>query len=199
VKREHRTFVSEATIELLDSKIHVEFIRKRYVDKDYSGLFDHINKTLRVATWHKPEFWVPIFLHEYCHFKQWKEQTEHWVNAENSPFMDWLYDSSIKDIDYNKECHLCQLMEQECDRKVIRLMLHYKMIGHMRDVQRCIKAMNLYHISYQVMKEERSWLRKASACCIEELYDMVPGSFLDAEELKHPDPKLKLKIKEHCF
>ena len=183
LKKNQSLYLQQAIQELVEDKIDLHFSRSRKVE-DCGGYFDFESKLLKVATWNKD--WFSIFIHEYNHYKQWKNQTRMWTAVEDINFFE----------DFPARYVLpTQLMEQECDKMVWKDIKEWGIEGERNH----IKMANSYHISYLNMVEKKQWLKKAPYR-FKEIFDLCPNDrFFNVKELAKPDPKIYGLINELCF
>jgi hypothetical protein len=183
LKAHQSLYFQHAVQELVEDKIDLHFSRTRKVD-DCGGYFDYINKELKVATWNKD--WFSIFIHEYAHYKQWKNQTKLWCAVEDVDFFDG----------FNKRQVLAtQLMEQECDKIVWSEVNKWGIEGQKNH----IKMANSYHLSYVNMADRKKWLKK-SPYRFKRILNLCPGDrFYTINELMNPEPKIYDLVDELCF
>jgi hypothetical protein len=62
------SYISRAVVDILDSGFQLKFLH----DLQYAGLCE--DRTLTISTEKDSRVWFPAFVHEYCHFLQWKEK-----------------------------------------------------------------------------------------------------------------------------
>jgi hypothetical protein len=63
------SYISKALAELISA----EFSIKMSPNESIGGYFDDETKTFSVRTGKDFDIWFPTFIHEYCHFLQWRE------------------------------------------------------------------------------------------------------------------------------
>lgn len=183
LKKNQGLYFKEAVEELVDNKIDLHFSRTRKVD-DCGGYFCPETKALSVAIWNKD--WFSIFIHEYNHYKQWKQQTKLWTSVEDIDFF----------ADFPKRYALdTQLMEQECDRMVYKDIKYHKLEG----MKNYVSESNAYHVSYLNMVEKKKFLIK-SPFRFKDILDLCPNDrFFKISELRNPNKKLYNLINKKCF
>lgn len=195
MKKAFESFMKDALIELMNNKVELHFVRKRYLPEGHSGEFNYETPHLKVATWKKEEVWFGVFIHEYCHFLQWKLQTKAWVAAEDSWFLTWLEDNTMK-IKLEQDCYASQVMEQECDSMVLDIIKKYKLPI---DIDIYTQQANAYHIGYQAMKHQKAWFKKGSPYVATEVWQAMPTKLVSKATLKNPPAKLLDLIYKHNF
>ena len=73
-------FLGYAIKKLVAQDVTVNF-NKRIKDSKYSyNYFDYITKKELIINYFNNSFdsWFPVFVHEYCHFLQWKNELSKW-------------------------------------------------------------------------------------------------------------------------
>lgn len=187
LRKNQSAYFKHAVEELIDQKIDTHFVRKRFIDDDgerCAGYFDHYNKELKVAIWSKD--WFNTFIHEFNHFKQWREQTPMWMEAEDLNFLE----------DYKKRYLLAtQLMEQECDKMAWHDIKKWGIEGE----KNYIACANAYHISYVNIANNKKWLKRGPYR-FKDVWKLCPNDrFFSIKELANPDKKLYDLINKRCF
>lgn len=75
--KRHRDFMLTCVSDMFDSGFSVTF-NGEYNEK-YGGTFDGLTRKLEIISSVEPFF--EMFLHEYCHFLQWKDSPSGWVKT----------------------------------------------------------------------------------------------------------------------
>ena len=121
-------FVGKCVKDLVQNGISVEFINERTVDCGgfpVSGYFDSEEKVLKIAA--KRKNWLPLFVHEYCHFLQWKEGIFDDYEAEED-IDDWYRPNCPFDL--KKAIELVKLqqgLEVDCEKRAVKLMKRHQL------------------------------------------------------------------------
>lgn len=183
LKANQSLYFRQAVQELVDDKVDLHFSRTRKVE-DSGGYFSPEDKSLSVATWNKD--WFSIFIHEYNHYKQWKNRTKMWCAVEDVDFFN----------DFPQRYVLStQLMEQECDKMVWE---DIKSLG-IEGQRNHIKEANCYHLSYQNMSKNKKWIKRAPYR-FKEIFNLCPNDrFFTINELSQPNKKIYNLIDKLCF
>jgi hypothetical protein len=183
LKKNQSIYLQMAVKDLVEDKIDLHFSRTKKVD-DCGGFFCPESKELKVAIWNK--FWFSIFIHEFNHYKQWKNNTRLWDASGDFNFFE----------DFNPRHVLqTQLMEQECDKMVWK---DIKKWG-IEDEDDHISLANAYHASYVNMSHRKSWV-KIAPYKIKDIVSRCPNDrFFTIKELRNPDKKLYNLIDKMCF
>lgn len=132
-----------------------------------SGYFDHPEGNLKfpllvVGINKEEDLWLEVLLHEYCHFKQWRENTKAWntyVNTEEDS-KDYL-EATVN-------------MESECEQNTIELS---KMLNYDINETRYIKKTNAYLVFYQVFSKESKWY-KNPPFEVEDILSQMPNEII---------------------
>lgn len=183
LKANQKLYFQQAVQELVEDKIDLHFSRTRKVE-DCGGYFCPETKSLSVAIWNKD--WFSIFIHEYNHFKQWKKQTKLWVCAEDVAFFN----------DFDKKHVLSvQLMEQECDKMVVKDIKEFNLEG----MGNYISESNAYHVSYINMVDKKKFVVR-SPYRFKRILELCPNDrFYTIDELAKPEPSIYSLVDELCF
>ncbi len=188
------TFVGKAIREMVDDNVSVHFIKRKYNSRyayDFFTCGDKGDKPELAINYFYEIFdhWFPTFIHEYCHYKQWKEDPEAWNKM--SDCYDKFGDYMVGDIPKLAPKHVRQIQatEIDCEQRAIELIKKYKF---KIDLDKYIKQSNLYIYTYTYMAKYRKFFIPFE----QELLDMMPTTQYTLEDCKRPNPKLeKLYIK----
>lgn len=175
--------------DLIQSKITIHFIGKpKIYDSDtkssYEGQFISEDKVLEVATCQSTEDFILTFIHEYCHFLQWRDHY-------------YLFRKSSKDLliferflnirkltnRVNAAINLVQQLELNCEKRVIALLESYK-IDCNYDLY--IQKSNAYILFYAVIKHTKKWY-KHNPAVIKQILDVMPTTFQSTDWYQHVD------------
>lgn len=176
---DHRfaNFISETVVELLDNDIDIQFVNKSILEDGLSGYFDETNKKLKVATKKPFKYWFPTYVHEFCHFRQWKEKSHLWFD-EDDLFFEWLKGVEIPKKKLERSRKIVILTEIDCEKR------SYEMIkGHELpvDLKNHIKCSNAYLLSYCFFYMYRDWY-SSSPYEDNEIVKKMPDYFLEDRE-----------------
>lgn len=122
----------------------------------YCWIDDSENKReFAVAMKHHMGF--EIFIHEYCHFLQWRDKRSFWNNSiENYDIVfDWIEDLTLKTSEEDLQRGLKSILdiEHDCETMVLKLVKNNPIEDF--DTSKYIKASNAYLLNYHLMKELR--------------------------------------------
>lgn len=148
-----------------------------------TGYFDE--HKLAVATKIDLDRFKGTFVHEFCHFLQWRENDPSYIDStlDNNNkidiyelFEEWLsYDSEISDEDLDEIVAKIILMEKNCEQRAIKLMRKFDLSI---DVDKYIKEANAYLYYHHIVKHERQWYncQKKPPYYNQEVIDIMPDT-----------------------
>ena len=175
-----RHYLQEKTGELLEHKIGVKFDHRRRLPNDCQGCFD--GRTLEVAIGVPQKLWVPSFIHEYCHFRQFIEESPNWKRWHTCQpdLFDWLADPALKATtrQLHRTTKLYQEAEQDCDRRAVaEIKAHSLPIN----VEAYIRRSNVYIWFYNIVMKHRVWCAKPPYA-FREIFELVPATFIPKQD-----------------
>jgi hypothetical protein len=147
-----------------------------------NGYFDESEATL-VCAMNKPvKEWLPVLLHEYSHFCQWKRKSKAWEGTlVNGSYVDdtiflWLKGKkrfSLKTV--KKHAALTRNVEAECEQIAVR---HIRKFSLPLDISSYIRQANsyIYFYNYALLRK-RWWKRGHAPYFIPEVWESFPASF----------------------
>lgn len=152
------TYIGKAIKDMFLNGVTVSFIKRTNDSKHTYSCFDPSlsNFPKFILRYFSDDFvnFFHYFIHEYCHFKQWQEQTEIWNKGIKSQallndYMDFYSD----DFD-NKQLLDIQLLELDCEQRVLQEITAHRLPVK---VNQYVKESNSYIYSYNVMLERRNF------------------------------------------
>lgn len=150
--------IGHCVYDLIDHGVHVDFQAAANVtsgDLACSGFFDDSVPLLTMATRQVSNDWRLLFLHEYCHFTQWKEgKLSVLDDIENLD--DWYGEDCS--YDYETAEHLTRVyqeIELDCEKRVIDILRRRKI---RIDKKKYITSANAYIWLYQIALERKQWI-----------------------------------------
>lgn len=151
-------FLGKAVIEMIESDISVKFIKRKKDSKHSNSSFcapPYSDFTVNYWTEKKSEDWKGDFIHEYCHFLQWKNEFEKWESYEDafSAFNDFFNNKNRKTISQSVINKVVEV-EVDCGLKVDRLLKNKKIKFDRKDY---FKYNNLYILCYPSMVKYRTF------------------------------------------
>ncbi len=180
--KEH--FLGKSIMELVDNGVTFRVEKRRNNSKYAYNYFDIHEKTkkpsMQLANFNQDSTEMfEMFIHEYCHFLQWKENSPLWkLGWDSNQICDkWLY-KKIPDFDINDLKNI-QKLELDCDKRVIRTIKQNKLPV---DIDKYIVESNSYIWSYSVMYKIRKFFN-LSVLYYPELLLLVPAHHLSFDEI----------------
>ncbi len=160
------------------------------------GYFDDDHKVIASAV--RAPHWIENFIHEYCHFLQWRDDKA-WYNqlshAHNN-FYRWL----VKEIELpqaavEKNALAVITLERDCEQRVVKLIKQYDL---KLDVNNYVRGANSYLFFLGHLCVTRKWydvppyLRK-------KIVQSMPDKFLRSERYLRPDDQYKQYVARYCY
>lgn len=195
-----KKFISEALIDMIENKVSINLLRKNVIDMDdtyVNGFFNSKPLSFNCAMAKPQKEWNLIFLHEYCHYKQFKENSKEWNNfcKFGSNLWNWL--NNKVELDSSKLMEtVCAVrdLELDCEKRVVKIIEEYG-LNHI-DIKHYIKLSNVYVLFYSLLPKTRKWYSKAPYN-IKSIVDTVPDKFLDNYNII--PKKFELEVIKNCF
>lgn len=150
------TFITKVVRDLLSHGFAVHLHNKDNID-GYGGWFgtDIGEEEFVVAMKHHMSF--EIFIHEYCHFLQWKYDRKFWDDSSEyyDVLFDWIKDPNLEipEETLNRSLHTIISIEHDCEKRVLKLVKNNPIENF--DLDKYIRAVNAYLWSYHINKELR--------------------------------------------
>jgi hypothetical protein len=179
-------FLFDAIRHMADNGITVTFGSGKTVN-DSSGWFEYPNLSVAMGN----DDWFEVFIHEYCHFRQWLDEQKPgtWSlnygpvsNEEFNSFFDWVYGKKeLNPLEVTDLRKRIQLLEQDCDKRVVELInIHDLPV----DIELYTQKSNAYHLSYTVVESHRKWFKAPYR--IPEIVRIMPCGWLSEHGLNNP-------------
>jgi hypothetical protein len=129
-----------------------------------NGYFDDEHRVLKCAINKPLEDWLPILVHEFSHFEQWKERCKIWLDYESNScsgiFFNWVsgleYDLALVKSSYL----LIKCLELDCERRAIANIVRFKLPI---DLDYYIRKSNSYVLFYDSVYLTRKWYKSGKA------------------------------------
>ena len=184
--------IKDLVCDLVQNGITVRFAAEKTVSYESvkkkkitcCGWFDEIE--LACATKQPEEYWVQTFCHEYIHFLQFKEKSEHAINENDILFDKFLCNMRVSKSKLDIAIDKLQKTELDCERRSVQLLKKYK-TGF--NFKRITQRANAYIYFYSVAKDLKSWY-VSSPSLIKEIIDMMPSKFLRIQQYKKVSPEV---------
>lgn len=170
------TFITKVVKELIANGFSVFLHNKDQLD-GYGGWFgtDEGKEEFVVAMKHHMSF--EIFIHEYCHYLQWKYDRAFWDGSTEyyDTLFDWIEDKNMvcSEEQLTKSLNTILAIEHDCESRVLKL-IELNPIENF-DREKYIRAVNSYLWSYHINKELRQ--RPKNPIYTEKLLSSMPTVF----------------------
>jgi len=159
-----RFFIGWAVTECAKKGVRVLLESKKSVIADgikCSGYFDEVKKELRVACNKPQKNWFPIFVHEFCHFEQWKEKDRSFLDvsenySNNNTIWEWLDGKNFKYNNIKQSVRSYQRLELDCEKRAVK---HIDNFNLSIEKERYIKQANIYILFYSLVLKNRKWYK----------------------------------------
>jgi hypothetical protein len=194
MKPNNKLFLATALADLISNNVKVVFASGRYVrlDEDKAQLGGYFSagppKILTVATGISEKRWFPLFLHEYCHFRQFIEGDKTFnkimtslVTQDFDDLIGGRKEFSQDKIDYF--CRTIQKMELNCEHRVVESM---ELCNLEIDKDAYIKQANSYIFLYTLIRKDHKWPTKKMPYAIPEIAKIMKPYLLDSYEELDP-------------
>lgn len=142
-----------------------------------SGFFDHQQKVLSWAVGDKPiDQWVTTLIHEYCHFKQWKEQAKCWIDTNDDCNSDNTLDQFLSGNDVvEAEIRKIAFLEYDCEKRTAKILKRFPEIFN---IDEYIQKSNAYIAFYKLCFERGKWYSPTNAPYLnEKIWKNMPTVF----------------------
>lgn len=176
-----KSFIADSIIELMEHEVTIllrsEDHVRLYDDMDVNGYFvlcekkqynarQYPEREFAVATGMPLENWLPVFVHEFNHFRQWKEQDPTYLKAfDGNPdegaleaieyVNEWVeHESQLSDTEIQVWVERAREMEADCERRT------YHMIEERNlpiDLVSYARMANAYIHFYNFVGKNREW------------------------------------------
>lgn len=182
-------YIGKCVTEMMQSGVTMHFNSEDYRTEDYSYFFtNRKNKNPFFCINYKYKDYIynfEIFIHEYCHFLQWKMKSKIYKKSFNpfANFEKWLMykirNFSIEDL------RIIQQLEIDCDRRAINQIEKYNL-----PVNKIIytQKSNSYILSYNYMFTDRIFFKNLDFEN-EELIRLMPTVQLTMSQIKKGFPE----------
>lgn len=169
-------FITKCTRELLANGFSVLIHRKKDLD-GYGGWFgaEEGEKELVVALDHHMGF--ETFLHEYCHYLQWKTNRPLWNRSllTYDILFDWIEkpESTYTDEQLDQSLHDILELEHDCETRALKLLRNNPIEDV--DIDKYIRAVNAYLFHYHINRSLRK--RPKNPIYSENVLSHMPNEF----------------------
>lgn len=168
-----------------------------------SGYFCDEDKCLKVAVRKSRKRWLSVFIHEYCHFLQWKNHSKVWNAKKNR--MDTYQAAILLDdfLDNGKKLSkdklqtcltLCRDIEEECERMAVDIIDVFDIPLNKEEY---IQKANAYLYFWTTLPKTQKWFSKKAPYDVPEIRKLLPKTFPKSFD-KLPKGFLTL-VEDHCI
>jgi hypothetical protein len=159
--------MADCITDLSEHNVKIKLLRSKSVlikeeNIKVNGYWDDSAKegpTLVCAVRKPLDKWVPIFIHEYCHFLQWKEKTPLWKENQDITAHDMeliIHNKPIDEETLTHSLNVARELELDCEKRVVKLLKKYKIPV---SVEAYIQKANVYVHFYNYIKQFRQWYK----------------------------------------
>jgi hypothetical protein len=194
-----KQFIQDVIFELMENGITVKLEADKSADYKCGktniaceGWFDE--SEFVCATKLPLEYWLTIFGHEFCHYKQFKEKCEYYV-SDIGILDQFLCKKKVSQKKLIDAIYKIQAMEWDCEKRTVQLLKQYELNYN---YERVIQRANAYIYFHSVIFELAGWY-ESSPSQIKEIVDVMPTTFLPIEEYKVVKPELIDLYKNLCL
>lgn len=164
-------FYGWAIPQLIDAGISVKLLNKSK-SLNCGGWFSEEKKELVACTKHVDAF--SIFIHEFCHFLQFRDDPKIWNNVGTGTdyFFAWLKGKKYNNVDIEEFTTQSQELERDCEARAVKLIKKLKIDI---DINEYIRKANAYLFSYRITKDLRLWPNTSFS-----VYDQSVSEYFDS-------------------
>lgn len=196
-----KQFIGVAIHHLITKQVSIHLIPEKRIE-ECNGYFDQGVPVLKVATGKPEQEWLPIFVHEYCHFIQWqnKEFKDEDTGINWELWDDWSFGKQeVKREIIVPMLYSIRDVELDCDRKALELIKQYDLPIDQMDY---IRRANAYALFYNVVAKKAEpngtgWWYKTAPYEVQEILDIVPDDKINP--CKNTPREFVELINKHCF
>lgn len=148
--------------------------------------------------------WFPIFIHEFCHFEQWRDRREWWdglkIDGQEGlelAIQAWAGKIEATPTQIIHWCRTSAVAEYDCERRVIETI---KKHGLPVDCRRYAKKANSYITYYYAMPELGGWCNGDRPYEVNAIMDLMPDH-LDLQDHEYWELATKVMdlYRKHCL
>jgi hypothetical protein len=196
-----KIFLGFAVSEAAKHKVNLVFLAKKYILSDNvycSGFFEEDKKRIVVAIRYPQKKWFPVFIHEFCHFQQWKDNTPTYLRLSqhediNTAVWDYVDGKKIAKSVIEKSVRAYQKMELDCEKRVVEFAREFKLSI---DIDKYIQQANSYLLFYEIARRTGRWYDVAPFD-IPEIVQVIPAEFLN--DYSDVPKKIEGLMMKYCF
>lgn len=185
-------------------KVEIKLIQQHDVDCGHgdtcAGFFDDNPKPVFVcALGIAQREWIPVFIHEYCHFLQWKDQCKEWKNYQkldkNELLDKWMAEEI--ELSHDKVKKLCRAMrevELDCEKRAVEVIQRFDLEF---DVEDYIRKANAYVLYFNLLPDKGGWFTKENPSNVNQITKALSPRFLKSYA-RTPKKYIEL-VNKYCF
>ena len=173
MNKKYRKYLQNAVVDMLEHDVEIKFLKHF----KHAGEWLDIEKVFVCKIDNDIEGWFQVFIHEYCHFQQWKDKKYSggkWAkwDTELQLWLDGkLYLSKKKGKYFAARMRTVEL---DCEKRAVKEIKKYKLDI---DISYYIQQANAYIYSYNILGEMGYWY-KGMPCEVPEIIDLMPSKFV---------------------
>lgn len=191
-------FYGWAIPQLIDAGISIKLLNKSK-QQNCGGWFSDDKKELVTCTKHVDAF--SIFIHEFCHFLQFRDDPAMWniVGTGTDNFFAWLKGDKATKAEILRFTHLAQELEHDCETKAIALI---KKLNIDIDFAAYTQKANAYLYSYLMTMELRLWPNTKHSiytAAVSNRFDTSLATLEQLKDKKNIPNEVIAEWKAHCY
>lgn len=198
MKGDRLKFVEDAIGNMIEWNVSIRLEHKRSVDCgdgiNVSGWFDPEPPTFVVATAVAEKKWFQIFVHEYCHVLQWRDNK---LDSNNVDFWEWVQGQEVPKENAKQSMIITRECEIDCERRAFNLIRNWETL--LINLDNYVQKANAYIFIYTVAFREKKWKanNKPAPYNVPAIVNIMPTKFLNNFD-RVPKEYSRL-VKELCF
>jgi len=180
-------FIGEKIKEMISDGVSVNFVyrvNKSKNDMNYFACDELYQKPEFTMNVFDRLFHFDIFIHEYCHYEQWKEFGKRkWNNVIKNHQLFWDWRECVVSKISKKNVRVIQQLELDADRRVLQ---YNNQLGLGIDEDNYCRETNAYILVYDYLYKrgiEGSYYAFPENFAIEDIKELLPNRLLTKEEL----------------
>jgi len=200
MNKKTKSLVAKCISDLLENKVAINMPMSKKVifsddgDEMFSnGYFSDEPREFAVAMKKPQKDWLPIFLHEYSHFRQWKDKAIVWKETDVNCMDSWLTGVDFSEKTVDRSIFGLRNLELDCEIRTVALIQEHDI---KMDIDLFIKQANAYLLFYNIVRTHRVWY-KIAPYEVKEIIDLMPPTFL--EDYGQTPKEYVALVMEHCF
>lgn len=208
MRKDAARFISYAIMELLDAEVTIHLAQEEFVHEpsdgiECNGFFSDNEPPEFYCALGKPfDDWFYIFIHEFCHFEQWRERIPLWFDTEGqeieAKYFNWITgELELSKRTAKKYMQIMRALELDCEKRATEKMKEFKI---QIDIEEYTKRCNAYVFFYNYTLLRRKWYSSGTypePYRVPEILAIMPSTFLDNyDKMPKGYPEL---VDKYCF